>query len=214
MKAALSWLMLLALPGCVAGNIGSSPAVQAAGPNYPPMIITGNVHSTDGHEPPRSCAGPGARVDGKGGPVLAFGGADASDPDLCAMTIDGQPLKAWYDIWLTDWPGAAQAHSAIHQLFNSPSGTVVGFDTKVGPGREYHDLLRNEGIEDILVLNTVYRAAKISHYREGIGDNNYRSVATVWKDIPTGTLLFSTYQHISGQPVIDDPLIPVAITPR
>ncbi len=73
--------------------------------------------------------------------------------------------------------------------------------------------MRNEGIEDISLLGTAYHALKISHYREGFGGNNYRSVSTVWKDIPTGMLIYGTYQHIAGKPEIDDPLLPTAITP-
>ena len=192
---------------------GLPPALQSAAANYPPLVIVGNVHPTDGSERPRSCAAPGARVEQKGDSPMVYGGADPSDPDLCLMQAGGQTVRAWYDIWLTDWPGAAQARPALRQVINGPSGTVAGFDTQVVPGRQYHDLIRNEGIEDIWLLNHAYRALKLSHYREGFGDNNYRSVSTVWKDIPTGMLIYGTYQHIAGAPEIDDPIIPTAIVP-
>jgi hypothetical protein len=184
--------------------------VQAAAMNYPPMILGGNVHPTDGHEVARSCPPAGSHVALRGGPVMAFEGADPSAPDLCLMRLDGQPVKGWYGIWLTDWAGAEQGRAALRQMMSAPSGTVVGFDT-TGAGPSYHDLIRNEGVEDIALLGKAYRAVKISHYREGYDGNNYRSVSTVWKDIPTGLPIYGTYQHISGRPEIDDPLIPTAI---
>ncbi len=214
MIARISGLSLLVLAGCTQGIPASLPLpVQAAAANYPPMILYGTVQATDGHEPPRACATAGSKVEARGGPTFVFGGADPSDPELCLMTIDGAPVKAWYNIWLTDWPGAAEGHQALHQVLYGPSGTVTGFDTHIISGRQYHDLLRNEGVEDLYLLGKVYRALKISHYREGFDGNNYRSVSTVWKDIPTGMLIYGTYQHISGSPVIDDPLIPNTITP-
>jgi hypothetical protein len=215
MRTRLLWLLLpLAAAGCAQGVPSSLPLpVQAAAANYPPMILYGTVLPTDGHEPPRSCATAGSRVEAKGGPTFVFGGADPSNPDLCLMTIDGQPAKAWYDIWLTDWPGADDGHRALKQVLNGPSGTLTGFATHVAAGRDYYDLIRNEGVEDIWLLNKPYHALKISHYREGANGNNYRSVSTVWKDIPTGMLIYGTYQHISGTPVIDDPLIPNVIAP-
>ncbi len=206
-------LLLLAVAGCAPGAPGVLPqALQAAAANYPPMILNGNVHGTSG-EPPRSCAAAGAKVEQKGGPTLLFGGADASNPDLCVMTAEGQTFKAWYGIWLTDWPGAAQAYPAMRQVMTGPSGTLAGFDVNMTPALQYHDLIRNEGVEDILLLGKSYHALKISHYREGFGSNVYRSVSTVWKDIPTGLLVYATYNHISGKPELDDPLIPTAIIP-
>ncbi len=205
---------LLTLAGCAAqgANQGGMPAdVQAAAMNYPPMILGGNVQPTDGHEAPRPCPPPGSRVELRGGPVMAFNGADPADPDLCLMTLDGQQAKAWYGIWMTSWPGADAGHAALRRMMRAPSGAVAGFDTSVAPGSQYHDLLRNEGVEDILLLGHAYRALKISHYREGYDGNNYRSVSTVWKDLPTGLPIYGTYQHIAGRPEIDDPLLPTAI---
>ena len=129
------------------------------------------------------------------------------------MTVDGQAEKGWYDIWLAEWPGAEQGRAAIRTVIAGPSGTVAGFDNLVAPGLHYHDLVRNEGVEDIPLLGQTYRALKISHYREGFDGNGYRSVSTVWKDIPTGMLVYGTYQHIAGAPEIDDPLLPTAIRP-
>ncbi len=207
-------LLLLALSGCVpAGQVNLPLAMQGAAGSYPPMILGANVHPTDGHERPLSCAASGAKVEQKGGSAFLFGGADASDPDLCLLSVDGEQAKAWYEIWLTDWPGAAQARPLLRQVIDGPSGTVAGFDNLVAPGRHYHDLMRNEGIEDISLLGQTYHALKISHYREGFDGNAYRSVSTAWKDIPTGMLIYGTYQHIAGAPEIDDPILPTAITP-
>ncbi len=206
-------LLLLAAPGCTMPPAPVPSAEQAAAANYPPMILGSNVHPTDGHDVPRSCPPAGARVEQKGGPTFDYGGADPSDPDLCVMTIGGDAVKAWYGIWVTVWPGADDGHVALRQIMHSPSGTVTGFDTVIQPGLQWHDLVRNEGVEDIVLLGKQYHALKISHYREGFGDNHYRSVSTVWKDIPTGMLIYGTYQHIAGQPEIDDPLLPTAIIP-
>ncbi len=206
----LTGLGLLALAGCAAAP-GLPASVQGAAANYPPMILGGNVHPTDGHEVPRPCPAPGSRVELKGGPAMAFGGADPSSPELCLLTLDGEPAKAWYGIWLTQWGGADQGHAALTRTMSAPSGTVTGFDVDMGDGARYHDLLRSEGVEDIQLLGRAYHALKISHYREGIAPNNYRSVSTVWKDIPTGLLIYGTYNHIAGRPEIDDPLIPARI---
>ena len=210
MNVRWSLAILMGVAGCAAQG-GLPASVQGAAANYPPMIITGNVHPTDGHEQPRACAS-GGTVTTKGGPAFAYTGADRSDPALCLLSIDGQAVKAWYDIWLTDWPGADQAKDALGRVIAGPSGTVAGFDTVMGQGYAYHDLVRNEGIENIALLGHGYRAMKLSHYREGFNGNNYRSVSTVWKDIPTGMLIYGTYQHISGRPEIDDPLIPASIS--
>lgn len=72
MKA--GWLLLaLAGSGCagVQGNL--PPGVQGAAANYPPMILGGTVHATDGSDIPLACAAPGARVEQKGGPTFEFG---------------------------------------------------------------------------------------------------------------------------------------------
>ena len=205
------WMLALAASGCAAAPGALPTDVQAAAANYPPLILGGNVHATDGHEPPKPCPSPGTRVELKGGPVMAFNGADPSNPDLCLMTLDGTPAKAWYGIWITDWGGADQGRAALKQMMTAPSGTVAGFDVDMGPGAQYHDLVRNEGVEDIELLGVAYHALKISHYRVGANGNDYRSVSTIWKDIPTGVLIYGTYDHIAGKPEIDDPLIPTKI---
>ena len=208
------WLALgFAMSGCAAPAGVVPAAVQGAAADYPPMILGRNVHATDGSDVPRSCPAPGARVEQKGGPAFEYGGSDPSSPDLCVMKVGGDTVKGWYGIWLTDWPGADNARGALRQIIHAPSGTVTGFDTNMLPGLQWHDLIRNEGIEDILLLGHTYHALKLSHYREGFGNNDYRSVSTVWKDIPTGMLIYGTYQHISGTPEIDDPLLPTAIVP-
>ena len=213
MTTRVGWLLLAAtVAGCAGSGAGGLPAtVQGAATNYPPLILGGTVRATSGGEQPLACAAPGSRVEQKGGPTIEFEGADPSDPTLCVMKVAGGTVKAWYDIWLTDWPGAAEARTALRDVIQGPSGTVTGFDTRMLPGLQWHDLIRNEGVEDLTLLGKTYHALKISHYREGSEGNNYRSVATVWKDIPTGMLIYATYQHISGKPEIDDPLIPTAI---
>ncbi len=208
------WLVvLLAVSGCTPGIASMPPALQAAAADYPPIILGANVHAAVGNDIPRACAAAGARVDQKGGPSFMFGGTDPSDPDLCIMTIDGQTMKAWYDIWVTDWPGAADARGALREVIHGSTGAIAGFDTHSTPTLQWHDFVRNEGIEDINLLGRIYHALKISHYREGFDGNDYRSVSTIWKDIPTGMIIYGTYQHIAGKPELDDPIIPTAIVP-
>ena len=214
MRADWTWLIALTLSGCAAAGSSPSlpPEVQAAAAHYPPMILGGNVHPTDGHEVPRNCPAAGARVVTQGGAAFDYDGVDPNYPDLCLMRIGGDAVKGWYAIWLTSWGGADNGRKALDTVIHAPSGTVAGFDTVLLPGLQWHDLVRNDGVEDIEILGKAYHALKISHYREGFGSNNYRSVSTIWKDIPTGMLIYGTYQHIAGKPVIDDPLIPTAIT--
>ena len=161
---------------------------------------------------PRSCPA-GGRVETKGGPPFEYLGARPTNPDLCRMRVGGQPVEAWFGIWVTDWPGAAEAYPLLKQAMAGSTGDVVGLDVRAAPGAQWHDLMRNEGIESINLLGTTYRAMKISHYREGFGDNIYRSLSTVWKDMASGMLIYGTYQHISGRPELNDPLIPTAIRP-
>ena len=185
--------------------------LQAAIANYPPLIVGANTQPADGSGPlPRPCP-VGGRVEQRGGLVTEYLGPDPASPDLCRMRIGGQEVEGWYGIWLTTWPGAGMAHDALARLIHGRTGQVEAFDVDIGPGRRYHDIQRNEGIESILLLGHTYRAMKISHYREGADGNTYRSVSTAWKDLATGMILYATYQHISGIPEIDVPIIPAAI---
>ena len=188
-----------------------NPGLDAAARRYPPIITGVNTRPADG-TPPLSCPAAGARVETKGGPTFEYLGT-TDTPDLCRMRIGGEEVQAWYGIWLTSWPGADNAHPALKQVMSGHTGDAVGFDVRMSPGHAYHDLVRNEGIERIKILDATYQAMRLSHYREGFEGNTYRSVATAWKDMATGMILYSTYQHISGVPVIDDPVIPTAIVP-
>jgi hypothetical protein len=189
----------------------TSPALQQAARNYPPLILGANTVATAGPTDVRACPAAGGRVEQKGGPTMTYLGAVPGKPDLCRMNVGGEAVEGWFGIWLTGWPGADTAYPALTRVMRGATGTVEGFDVDMGPGYAFHDLIRNEGIEHINLLGKTYTAIKISHYREGAGTNIYRSVSTVWKDLPTGLLLYGTYQHISGSPVVDDPLIPTAI---
>ncbi len=201
------------LGGCMA-RIELDGGLQQAGRNYPPIIMGANTVPADGNPPyARSCPPPGSRVEQQGGPAFDYLGASPANPHLCRMRIGGQPAGVGYGIWLTDWPGADLAYPALTKIIRGRTGDVQGFDVSMQPGFEYHDVIRNEGIEDIKLLGQTYRALKISHYREWVGGNIYRSLSTVWKDTASGMLIYGTYQHISGAPVIDDPLIPTRIAP-
>jgi hypothetical protein len=203
---------LAALIGLLAVSACATDGVSQARFNYPPLIIGANVYPLTGQGPfPRSCPPAGMRVEQKGGPTMEYLGADPSNPDLCQMRVDGDLVKGWYGIWLTIWPGQENAYPALKQIIHGSTGDVVGFDTRMQPGLQWHDLIRNEGVEYITLLGKTYTAYKISHYREGFEGNNYRSVSTIWKDVPTGLLIYGTYDHIAGQPSIDDPLLPTEI---
>lgn len=205
-------LAILTLSGCTSIGPFATPGLTQAARNYPPMIIGGTVGPADGTTP-RPCPAAGGRVEQRGEPTMTFLGADPSNPDLCRLRVGDDFATGWYGIWLTEWPGADEGHAALRTVINGRTGQVAGFDTTMAPTRRYHDLVRNEGIETIELLGKTYRAMKISHYREGLPPNDYRSVSTVWKDMPSGLLIYGTYQHISGAPELDDPIIPSAIVP-
>ena len=184
--------------------------------NFPPMILGANTQATLAGSSlvPPPCPKPGSRVEQKGGPTLEFLGANPANPDLCRMRVAGQEFEAFYGIWGATWPGSGYAYRALQRIQGSRTSDVVGFNTIADPGNaQWHDLIRNEGIEDITILGKTYRALKLAHYREGFGGNTYRSVSTLWRDLETGLPIYGTYQHISGRPEIDDPLIPTAIIP-
>ena len=222
---------LLALPAAAqtpAPEPAAPPAPPTGSPleqalrNFPAQIVGANVHATlaNNDVAPRSCPPPGARVDTRGGPSFEYLGAKPDEPDLCLMKIGGEPVEAWYGIWLNTWPGADLARRGLQRIMRSRTGDVVGFDVVIPantppgfPGAAYHDLIRQDGVEDITLLGVTYKALKLAHYREGFDGNTYRSVSTVWKDIATGMLIYGTYNHIAGRPEIDDPLIPTAIVP-
>lgn len=204
-------LAACALPVPATTMNAASPSLQQALRNYPPLILGANTVATAGPTDFRACPAAGSRVEQKGGPTMNYLGSVPGKPDLCRMNVGGESLEGWYGIWLTVWPGAEAAYPALTRVMRGATGHVEGFDVNMAPGSMYHDLIRNEGIERINLLGKTYTALKISHYREGAGINTYRSVSTIWKDLPTGLLLYGTYQHISGTPVVDDPLIPTAI---
>ncbi len=207
---------LCVLAALVLGACTASPAedgLQGAARRFPPMILGANTQAVSGPVVVRSCPAAGGRVEQKGGPTFEFLGADPAHPDLCRMRIGGEAAEGWFGIWLTNWPGFEAAYPALQRVMARGTGDVEAFDVRMAPGREYHDLIRNEGVEDIPLLGHTYRAIKLAHYREGFNGNTYRSVSTIWKDLPTGLLIYGTYQHISGAPEIDDPLLPTRIAP-
>ena len=188
--------------------------LEQARRNFPPLILGANIRPADGVAPfARACPVAGGRVEQRGGPAFEYLGASPANPALCRMRVGGQVVEAWYGIWLLDWPGADVAYPALTRLIEGRTGDVEAFDVRMAPGLQWHDLIRNEGIEDIRLLGKTYRAIKLAHYREGFDGNTYRSVSTAWKDLASGMVIYATYQHISGAPEIDDPLIPTAIIP-
>jgi hypothetical protein len=211
-KAAVAVAVLL-LGGCVGPPAWPATTLESAAQNFPPLIIGANTEAVTGPVAGRACPAPGGVVEQKGGPTFEYLGASPGNPDLCLMRVGGEAVEGWYGIWLEEWPGFDRAHAALAKVMQGGTGIVVGFDVRMAPGYDYHDLIRNEGVENIQLLGKTYRAIKLAHYREGFDGNIYRSVSTIWKDLATGLLIYGTYQHISGAPVIDDPLIPTRIHP-
>ena len=198
----------------VGGAARAQTGLEQARRNFPPMILGTNTRPADGVAPfARACPVAGSRVEQRGGPAFEYLGASHANPALCRMRVGGQVVEAWHAIWLLNWPGADAAYAALTRLIQGRTGDVEAFDVRMAPGLQWHDLIRNEGIEDIRLLGKTYRALKLAHYREGFDGNTYRSVSTAWKDLASGMVIYATYQHISGAPEIDDPLIPTAIIP-
>ena len=209
----LFWALAGLLAGCAVPPAPSDPGVPEAVRNFPPLIIGANTEAVAGPVTPRACPAAGGRVEQKGGPTFEYLGADPARPEMCRMRVGGEAVEGWFGIWLTIWPGVDQAYPALTRVMQGGVGTVAGFDVSMAPGYRFHDLIRNEGVENIRLLGRTYRAIKLAHYREGFDGNIYRSVSTIWKDLPTGLLIYGTYQHISGTPELDDPLIPTRIMP-
>ncbi len=198
------------------GTPGDPVGLQAALRNFPPPIIVNNIRATTtpGEPVPPPCPAAGSRVEQKGGPTLTFLGSVPDKPDLCRMRVGPDEMEAWYGIWGATWPGADLAYRALQRVLHSKTGDVVGFDTVADPGQvEWHDLIRHDGIEEIRLLDKTWSALKLTHYREGFAGNTYRSVSSLWIDLATGLPIYATYQHISGAPELDGPLIPTAIVP-
>ena len=211
---------LIAMSACAPMPPPVGPAADSAGiadakSRFPPTVTGYNTQPApaDGSMVPRSCPAPGSRVEQQGGPTMEFLGAVPGQPDLCRMKVGGEALNAWFGIWGADWAGGTAAYPAIKQSMQGPTGAVFGFNTYAKPGAQWHDLVRQEGIETISLLGKTYKAMRLAHYREGYGGNGYRSVSTVWKDVPTGLLIYGNYQHISGEPALDGQLIPAKIVP-
>lgn len=207
-------LLTACLPGLLAACQGAPDGgLAGAMRNYPPLILGANTRPTDGTGPYARPCPEGGRVEQRGGRATEYLGADPASPELCRMRLDGVEATGWYGIWLTTWPGADAAHAAFNRLVHGRTGDVEAFDVTMGPDLAFHDIMRNEGIEAITLRGRMYRALKLSHYREGGRGNTYRSVSTGWKDMDTGMILYATYQHISGAPEIDVPILPTAIIP-
>ena len=193
---------------------GAGAGLADAFRRFPPPILGGNVQAAAANAAvPPACPAAGSRVEQKGGPTIEFL-AGANVRDLCRVRIGGDVFDAWFGIWGQAWPGGDAAHRALAQVIHGRTGDAVGFDTVAQPGvAEWHDIVRNDGVEDIPLLGRTYHALKLAHYREGYGGNTYRSVATLWVDLLSGLPLYATYQHIAGKPELDSPLIPTAILP-
>ena len=180
-------------------------ALPAASPvaalSAPPADVGPGLQPVDGHGPvPRPCPSNGSVVRRRPLPAIEYLGVTGGHPDLCHVRIGGTELDLWYGIWSPAWPGADAARPALKRAFEGPTGVDMTFDTHMAPGLQWHELIRNEGMETLHVGNQSRPAIKIIHYREGFDGNSYRSVATAWKDIASGMIIYVNYRHISGSP--------------
>ena len=139
-------------------------------------------------------------------------GSEPGQPDICRAIRDGQAVDLYSGIWDRTWPGAENARGALQKVISGPPGTAVTFDTVAAPGLQWHDTIRNEGVEDINLLGRTFHTLKIAHERVGFGGNTYHSIVTNWKDFQTGMILYANYQHISGTPAPLSGWDPLAIS--
>jgi hypothetical protein len=195
MRPARPLILLLLLQGCAAQGLTGAAA------RFPPVISGPGSYPATGAGPfPPACSASGGRVDRIPGAPMVYLGADPADPELCRMRVGDRETEAYFGIWLKEWAGSADAQVALRQVIHSPSGGTASFDTHILPGLQWHEILRNDGMEDLHVAGGVHPAMKLSHYREGFDGNDYRAVATVWKDLRTGMIIYLRYFHISGVP--------------
>jgi hypothetical protein len=188
-------ILLLLLQGCVGQGLTGAAA------RFPPAVAGPGSYAATGAGPfPPACPAPDGRVERIPGAPTEYLGADPADPELCRMRMGDNVVEGYFGIWLKEWPGSADAQKALRQVIHSPSGSTASFDVHMLPGLQWHEIIRNDGIEALQVLGGVHPALKLSHYREGFDGNNYRSVVTVWKDLRTGMIIYVRYFHISGTP--------------
>jgi len=201
---------LIVLQACAAqppAAILQTISMPAADPSPAIRIAEGT-----GPMPP-SCPAAGSKVMRSPGPPIEFRGAVAGNADLCRVSFGGGPeIPLYFGIWAEPWPGSAEAYSALKRVISGPAGTTVSFDTTAAPGAQWHDVLRNEGVEDLNVAGRARPAMKIAHYREGFDGNSYRSVTTGWKEISSGMMIYVNYRHISGHPEAGTTWDPISIT--
>jgi hypothetical protein len=140
-------------------------------------------------------------------------GSEPGQPDVCRIIHDGQTVTLYYyGIWDKAWPGAEAARRALQTVINGPPGTVAAFDTVAVPGLQWHETIRNGGVEDLNLLGRTFHTLKLVHERTGFGGNSYHSIVTLWKDFQTGMIVYGNYQHISGTPSQFAGWDPVAIS--
>ncbi len=177
------------------------PGAALAQGAMPPMDTGPGIRPVDGTGPsPPACPARGTVVQRGVLPPIEYGGLAGADPALCLVRVAGAEFPMFYGIWAEAWPGSAAANGALAHVIRGPTGTTVAFDTRMAPGAQWHDVLRNEGMEMLNVFGQVRATLKIAHYREGFEGNSYRSVTTGWKDMRSGAMIYVTYRHISGRP--------------
>lgn len=187
-------------------------ALPAAAQTTPPPDLSPGIKAATAAGPhPPACPRAGSHVERVGRPTVEYLGTRPGAASICRVRVAGTEFEAHDGIWALAWPGADAARDALNRVINGPTGTAVAFDTRAAPGLQWHEVIRNDGIETLHVAGQTRPALKLSHYREGFEGNTYRSVVTVWKDMETGMTIYVNYRHIAGAPEVGIAWDPSAI---
>ncbi len=160
-------------------------------------LLTAPVWATE-PAPPAACPPTPARVMRSSGSATEYRGTVPGMPDLCVESRPDGDGRFYFGSWRSDWPGAGEAYPALRAAVLGPKGTSVTFDTHSVPGMQWHDTIRNEGMETLVVDGRSYTTLVIAHEREGFDGNTYHSVISSWRDVATGLTLKTVERQIAG----------------
>lgn len=147
----------------------------------------------------RACPAEPMRVTRSIGVASDYHGTYPGLPDLCRMTVGGQPGTFYLGVWRSDWPGAGDAYPALKTVVAGPAGTTASFVTRSVPGLQWRDTFTNDGTVPLRVDGKTRPTIKIAHERQGIEGNTYHSIITSWRDVETGAVLKVVEDQIAGQ---------------
>ena len=190
--------------------------LEQARRNFPPLIQGANTRPADGAGPfARACPAAGSRLEQRGGPAFEHLGASPANSALCRMRGRrpvGRSLVRHLGAGLArrrrGLPGPDPADPGAHRRCRGVRRADGAWLAMARPDPQ------PRGSRTSACWARPYPRHQAGALPGGVRPGNtYRSVATVWKDLDSGMIIYATYQHISGAPEIDDPLIPTAIIP-